>query len=638
MSMVARWWIYRAAFITIVTLILLISGRFTEGQAAGAPYWIGIEPDRSPGAFQMKWMVLGNTPGVTELSVILPGVWAEQVEETGEPVTRVWIEGQAGRESDLGIPDLPVVRWWVEVPPDVPVSLEIIRVSEQPVSLSDYGLPVKLQTRQPEQCKCDDAGITQPPGDGDLLAAQPLTLAGEYVIRGRRVVVLEARLVHYDLGTGALVLRGEVRARLTYAAGSLNEQGQPELSLQSALSQAAENIARYSGEIDSPVIDLSLADLLPEGRGAALQTAAQTGYLIISADRYADALAPFVKLKQAEGYVVTLARLSQVGRSPEAIRDYIYQAYTTWSIPPEYLLLVGDVDNGADSLPAWQGRVSLGATDLYYAALDGDDWVPDILVGRVPARETRQVHAWVHRSLNFALRQGNESWLRTASFLATCDNIYFRMAEETHSFVSDTLTTPHGFVGHYPSVPQPGGDRLYCIGNGASLGNIQSALNAGRSLVVYSGHGTRYAWEMGVSTTNMAAASPIGAAPIVASFACQTGDFSTPESLGEAWINRGGALAFLGASDNTYWSTDDVFQRAVYQRLFEGSTVSLGDAVLTGLAAVERYYPGMGQYHYEVYNLLGDPSLKPLADPQPAIPLPEELGIFRIWNPVIITR
>lgn len=636
MSMVACWWFYRAAFIAVVTLILLLSGRNTKGQAAGTPHWIGIEPTSSPGAPHVQWTAFVAQPGVTELTVTLAGVWAEQVLQSGEPATRVWIEGQMGNEANLAVPDLPVVRWRVEVPPDVQVSLDITRVFEQAVSLANLGLPVKVQTRQPEQCKCDAESIT-PPGNDDPSAMQPLALAGEFVIRGRRVVVIEVRPVRYDSEAGSLVLYGEMHARLTFGSSAMG-QGSQALSLQSSLRMAAENTMRYSGEIDSPVIDLSLADLLPEGMGVAPQAASQTGYLIISPDAYADALEPFVKLKQAEGYVVTLAKLSQIGHSPEAIRDYIRKAYTTWGVPPAYLLLVGDMDNGVDSLPAWQGKVSLGATDLYYAALDGSDWVPDILVGRVPARDVGQVHAWVQRSLNFALRQGSEAWLRAASFLATCDHIYFGMAEETHSYVSDTLTTPKGFMGNYPMIPQPGGDRLYCIGNGASVGNIQSALMAGRSLVVYSGHGTRYSWEMGVSINSLVAPSPTGAAPIVTSFACQTGDFGFPESLGEAWIRRGGALAFLGASDNTYWNTDDVFQRAVFKRLFEGPSVTLGDAVLTGLATVEQYYPGMGQYHYETYNLLGDPSLKPLAEPPPAIPQPEELGIYRIWNPFIITR
>jgi hypothetical protein len=350
----------------------------------------------------------------------------------------------------------------------------------------------------------------------------------------------------------------------------------------------------------------------------ALQDNIRPGYLIITPDAYSDALAPFVRLKQAEGHLVSLARLSQVGDSPAAIRDYVRKAYQNGIPSLVYLLLVGDTLNGADSLPSWTGQLITGPTDLYYATLDGADWVPDLLVGRLPARSAAEVSAYTARAVAFAGRMPSDSWLREASFVATCDSNYNQMVENTHNTMINGYTMPFGFLGRYPTNPQAGGDRLYCLTHGAGQAAIQNAVTSGRLLVTYSGHGTHSNWEMGITTSSLSAFAGSQAAPLVMSYACQTGDFNTERSLGEAWISDAGALAFIGASDNTYWGPDDRLQPAVFASLFgtTGNTPvssSVGGALQAGLSAVQQAFPSYGQFYYEAYHVLGDPSVRPLA-------------------------
>ncbi len=88
---------------------------------------------------------------------------------------------------------------------------------------------------------------------------------------------------------------------------------------------------------------------------------------------------------------MTVAGLSTTGSTANAIKAYIQNAYTNWPIAPTYVLLVGDLDNGTATMPAFTGESSGKVTDLYYGTVDGSDWVPDIFV-RCPLAQPASYH------------------------------------------------------------------------------------------------------------------------------------------------------------------------------------------------------------------------------------------------------
>ena len=91
----------------------------------------------------------------------------------------------------------------------------------------------------------------------------------------------------------------------------------------------------------------------------------------------------------------------------------------------------------------------------------GNDWHPDIGRGRFPVRSAEQTTYMVDKYLQYASLTGQEPWLKTASFPATCDN--YTVAEGTHNYVIDTYTAPGGWTGTFPDDPTLGGDKLYCV-------------------------------------------------------------------------------------------------------------------------------------------------------------------------------
>ena len=106
---------------------------------------------------------------------------------------------------------------------------------------------------------------------------------------------------------------------------------------------------------------------------------------------------------------------SSAGGSPsgEAIRDFLAFAFHSWKAPaPRYVLLLGDASydprnfTGSDPgapLPALWTKTSYlwTASDPALAAVNGEDLLPDLALGRLPATNLAQAQALVQKVLDW---------------------------------------------------------------------------------------------------------------------------------------------------------------------------------------------------------------------------------------------
>ncbi|MDX9955221.1 MAG: C25 family cysteine peptidase, partial [Anaerolineae bacterium] len=542
------------------------------------------------------------------LTASLPGAFAQEVTVAGQRFSQLSGAGYVA-SSAIGLPDLPVLRQDVEIPFGAAVTLEVVDIAFTETTLAALGLQT-IYPVQPSVEKVPGAQEATPFAFDEAgyardawVPAAPVALEQLYTVRGHRVQTVAVTPLRYNPATGAVQLIHSVTFRLKLT-GSNIERTQ-------ALAE------RYA----SPVFEPALAERIlnynqGQGQRAAVQNAA-VGYLIITADAYYDAMQPFVDLKESRSFDVTMVRLSDIpATTTTQIKAYIQNAYDSWTVPPSYVLLVGDTN----TMPGWNSSSAAEITDLYYGTMDGSsDWVPDIGRGRFPVRSAAQTTIMVNKYLAYAQLMGEEAYLKKAAFLATCDN--YTVAEGSHNYVINTYTTPGGYTGIFPNNPQAGGDRLYCITHDADATDIQTSLNEGRWAVIYSGHGGWDGWEMSYSQTNVRNLTSTGIFPFVASHACISGDFAQTEVYGETWVlqDNKGALVYWGSSDSSYWGEDDVLERRTFDQLFtEVQSKGYADvATMTdyGLAAVQLAYPSSARYYWETYNILGDPSVKIFMEP-----------------------
>jgi hypothetical protein len=330
--------------------------------------------------------------------------------------------------------------------------------------------------------------------------------------------------------------------------------------------------------------------------------AAEEGYLVIVYDDFYDEILPLTNWKESIGYEVTVTKTSEIpgGPTKENIKTYIEDAYNEWTIPPSYILLVGDVAQ----IPTFTGFDSYSAADIYYVIISPGDYFPDIFIGRFPASQEAHVTAMVDKTLTYEQADfPSYDFIKKATFMASTDNYW--ISEGTHNYVIDNYLEPNGYVC----------DKLYTFTYGATTQQVKDALNDGRSLAIFSGHGSTYGWGDGppFDQNDIRGLTNGDMYPFVCSHSCLTGEFDVSECFGETWLREAekAGLAFWGSSTYTLWDEDDILEKEMFSAWWDDDIEFIGGMTDKALYDLYQHYGGGGysRYYFEAYNILGDPSV-----------------------------
>jgi len=330
----------------------------------------------------------------------------------------------------------------------------------------------------------------------------------------------------------------------------------------------------------------------------------------------AEALAAYRASQGHRALVVDIADIYDEfnhGRSsPQAIRDFLAWAVAHWSVPPRFVVLAGrgtydyrDLEGFGDNLlpPLYLGTThGLAAADNRFACVAGDDNVPDLAVGRLPAATAAELQAMVDKIIAYEA-QPDGAWSRRA--LVVADN-----PDPAGDFPADSETV---------AAELPPWLRLRRISLAEQTAleareALVSGIATGAGLVNYLGHGgvDRLAAEGVLRLDDIPSLANGARLPLVLAFTCAAGECTIPgyPGLGEALLARpaGGAIAVYapaGLSDNT---AAVELNAALAAELGRGHAM-LGDAIRAALAAWEPADPAAG-YHRDLYILLGDPALR----------------------------
>lgn len=495
-----------------------------------------------------------------------------------------------GFTSAIGAPQLPVLRNLVELPLGATWSVSI----ENPV-WTEHTLDAPVLPTQPSRPKAGpqpafayDAAAYARPGYGDAMVA---TLEDAGMLRGHRLGQLVVNPVAYDPVAGTLRVLESAIVRISFTGADR---------------AATDGMrTRYA----SPAFDGAVDNATLNGLRDRYQPPAEIGFLVILAPAFANdlPLMNFISTKWDRGFRTTIVSTNDTGVTKDLIKAYLQTAYDTWDIPPTFVLFVGDTPD----IPHWVG---IGAdsppTDLNYTMLAGSDYLPDIQLGRISVSNPTDLHNAIAKITNFEQVgwTGNDDWEKHATFMASSDN--YTVSEGTHNYVISTYLQPLGYTC----------DKLYVHTYGATPAQTTAAFNAGRSQGTYSGHGAETYWADGPVFYQTDVRNLTNTVyPFVTSFACLTGNFAySSECFGETWIRTAhGAMAFFGSSVTSYWTEDDILEKRIYQGFYDNQNVNevdrtwLGGMLLYGKLKYYDYFGNisMTRRYFEMYNLLGDPSV-----------------------------
>ncbi len=515
-----------------------------------------------------------------EVSLALPGLIVDTRDtKVGRFAQLSWPDSAV--TGDFGAPAIPVLRKLFLVPPGADVAVTCVEPAPMTIDLAALGLPARLLPVQPPIEKLPGAREAAPFAldavayalDADLPAARAV-VEELGTVRGQRLMALELRPIAYNAAAGTLTLWPRLDASVTFIGGA-----------------AAANPETLPG-LDSLILNPGPAPRAQSGVG---------NLLVIVASAFESGIAPFTQAKSGQGYTVTTWTAAP-GTTNTAIKNYIASLYAVPATRPDYVLLVGDTN----TIPHWTGGgEGYPATDLPYGCMEGAaDWFPDIAIGRFPVRTLAQLTNVLDKTLDFENEVfADPGYLTRAVFMASNDN--YPVSEGTHNWVINNYMIPNDFT--Y--------DRLYCHTYNATTAQVRAAFNDGRIYGIYSGHGSEYSWADGppFSQTDVRNLYNTRLYPFVASFACVTGTYTLTECFTETWILEPakGAIAIWGSSVNSYWTEDDVLEKEMFRVLYDDYVREIGPCLN---ATRLRYAAIMGtgsttRRYFEMYNLLGDPSL-----------------------------
>lgn len=384
-------------------------------------------------------------------------------------------------------------------------------------------------------------------------------------------------------------------------------------SLGDDLTFAASGGHQYLIADDATAATPSLAAAPPP---AGLRQAQQADYLIITPEAFRPAAERVAQHRQAGGLQSRVVSVESIWQEfaggnpePEAIRRFLQWTAYRWEKPrPTYVLLFGaghfDYRNDyGSSPPNWVPpllRANPGVGDVgddnAFAAVMGDDPVPDLFIGRLPAQSAADADALVDKILTFEGTSPDADWHRQA--LAVAD-----AADPAFSALRGQLTEAFAATRQWQRFGMADGDAL------------RQAWNAGADLALYVGHGAIDSWGAPavLDGEGIAALADSDRYGVVVSADCLNGYFHDPDfpSLAETMVRaqRKGAVAVIAAGG---YSVPEA-QAPLLRQLFR-STLTDGDDIGTALAMakVRLFLDDAPFWQDETASwvLLGDPAIR----------------------------
>lgn len=526
---------------------------------------------------------------------------------------------------EVGKPMLPVYRHIISIPESSNYTIQIL--SEKRIIIQQKALgcdkplapapkPTPKSSPSTDYQKDNPTYRTDSFYGEELIQIKPL---GQ--MRGTNLALLTIAPIRYNPASKTLDIHKQLSARIEFSEATtpINNPLLP-----ASVFTTANDSKNYSNQ------------LIPSDKPYT--------YLVVAPPRFSSTLQPLISWKRQEGYLVEEFYCENIGR--EQIKANLQQRYdnaTPNQPTPLFILLVGDVQD----IPIWPGRqhidgLDVHRTDLFYAEHTGDA-LPDALIGRISVSDTATLKQIISKTINY--EQYN---LTDSNYLA--NSLLVAGKEDT----PPAPTVTNGQVNYLRD----------CIGQHDSLHNticyhnpesdtmgaqIQQHLRQGIGFVNYTAHCTSQGWLHPLLSNFDIDSLTLGYQPFISVNNCCRSNDVSGDCFGEHLLRKspGGAVGVIGASNETLWEEDYYWSvggtgeptlspqymplmPGAYDRLFHThqedfaqQAATLSQIVLAGNWAVTASGSPYSNFYWEIYSLLGDPSLMPYI----GIPARQQLDI-----------
>jgi len=331
--------------------------------------------------------------------------------------------------------------------------------------------------------------------------------------------------------------------------------------------------------------------------------------VIISRREFFPSLEPLKALRESQGLIVAMVDIDDIyaefnngERSPQAVKDFLSYATTTWKKKPRFVMFGGHASfdpknylglGDSDLVPTKLIDTDLLETswDEFFGDFDGDG-LSDLAIGRLPFRTAEEAALMVSKIISYE----SSSSSNEALFVADNNDAF------------DFEAASSQIRGLMPSSLKAIQINRGRLDPSAAKAELIASINRGQKLVNYIGHGSLNQWKGDLLTNDDALALTNGGRlPLFVMMTCLNGyhQDAAMDSLGESLLKaqRGGAVAVWASSGMTSPESQQAVNRDFYGLLF-GQKLTLGEAVMRAKS---------GATNTDVrrtWVLLGDPAMR----------------------------
>lgn len=413
------------------------------------------------------------------------------------------------------------------------------------------------------------------------------------VYRGREICNVVVNPVQYD----AAANKARAYSKITYKVRFVPKAGARAMAGAPATKPVILPADNMLGNITMNGASAKAGDMAVKATGVAAGDDTRD-YLIISVDKYAEAVDRFAEWKELLGFRVH--KVLKGSWNSDAVKAEVEKAYAE-NPALYYLLIVGDHDdvpgqymeNHADD-----GDFSVHYTDLYYGCMDGEcDETPDIYRGRLSVSSPEEAATVVDKIIGYEKTPPTdagfyERGVNCADYLDNDNGVaddyedrrYVQTAEEIRAYMlgqgkdvervysTNYEITPKYWNRNYFSFGEPIPEDMLkpAFAWDGNEGDIRAAINGGVFYVLHRDHGLVDCWEnpyFSVKHVDMLQNGDL--LPVVFCVNCDNGAFQA-DCLAERFLRKqgGGAVAVIAASDISYSGYNDALACGLFDAIW----------------------------------------------------------------------
>ncbi|MDI9309661.1 MAG: C25 family cysteine peptidase [Limnohabitans sp.] len=518
---------------------------------------------------------------------------------------------------DVGRPNIPILTKLIEIPQEAKVEFEVVSYQEKLIDLSYEGFLNKIVPARESLSKSKAAPAYIMDRDVysqdrfDVTSLVNYKHAGQ--MRDVSIGNLEIAPIQYNAVQNKLRVLNNLKVRVKFI-GADHAKTQ---SIKKKYGQSFDN----NGLQFFNKLSYNTRELI---------TQSPTHLVIVSSSMFQSQLAPFIAWKIKKGFKVTVGYTNVIGTTKEAIKAYLKNIYTG-STPMSYVLFVGDVGQ----VPSWTGTSQTDhVTDLRYCEYTNDD-LPEVYYGRFSANTTAELQPQIDKTLTYERYTFSDpAFLREAVILAGDDASMEMVWGNGQVYYGEQNYFKAGNNVNATTYYQP-------LDNDAVSAAIISKVNSGLGFANYSAHCSSDGWASpGFSRADLAGLQNNGKFGVWIGNCCQSNKFEEQGCFGENALRKvnSGAVGYIGGSNLSYWDEDywwavgntaNIVAQPTYATTDRGAFdaywhtmanevnntaswyISQSQMIRSGNIAVQASTSSLKQYYWEIYHLMGDPTLIP---------------------------